>query len=104
MTRQVERCHGAPTCRECRLVLGPVLEATAEAKESLAEHGYDPQYGARPLRRVIQQMVEDPLSEGVLAGKFREGMCVIIDVADGEIVLEPGAEEPEVEAPETLSQ
>lgn len=64
------------------------LEATEEAKELLAQEGYDPHFGARPLRRVIQQWVEDPLSEGVLAGEFQPGDTVVVDVADGEIRLQ----------------
>jgi len=63
------------------------LEATEEAKELLAKEGYDPHFGARPLRRVIQQMVEDALSEGVLAGEFRPGDTVVIDVVGEEIRL-----------------
>ncbi len=55
------------------------LEATLEAKELLAENGYDPLFGARPLRRVIQTMVEDPLSEKLLAGEFGPGDVVQLD-------------------------
>ncbi len=55
------------------------LVATEEAKMFLAETGYNPDYGARPLRRVVQDYVEDPLSEGLLAGRFREGDTVRID-------------------------
>ena len=63
------------------------LEATEEAKELLAKEGYDPHFGARPLRRVIQQRVEDPLSEGVLAGEFQAGDTVVVDVVDEQIRL-----------------
>jgi ATP-dependent Clp protease ATP-binding subunit ClpC len=52
------------------------LELTPEAKLFLAEEGYDPDYGARPLRRVITDLVEDRLSEGVLAGEFKPGDTV----------------------------
>jgi ATP-dependent Clp protease ATP-binding subunit ClpC len=75
-----------------------VLEATNAAKDWLATHGYDAEYGARPLRRLIQQAVEDKLSDAVLAGEFKEGETVIVDVAEDEIVLlhaEPVEEEPE---------
>lgn len=63
------------------------LEATEEAKELLAKEGYDPHFGARPLRRVIQQRVEDPLSEGVLAGEFQPGDTAVVDVVDEQIRL-----------------
>jgi len=74
------------------------LEVTDEAKSFLAERGYEPQFGARPLRRVIQQMVEDALSEGLLAGEFQEGDTVLVDAADDNIVLETALREGEMEA------
>jgi ATP-dependent Clp protease ATP-binding subunit ClpB len=55
------------------------LELTAEAKHLLAEKGYDPQYGARPLKRVIQRMVQDPLAMLMLEGKFPEGSKILAD-------------------------
>ena len=64
------------------------LVITAEAKALLAEEGYDPDFGARPLRRVIQRRIEDALSEGILAGKFDHGDTVRADAEDGEIVFE----------------
>ncbi len=63
------------------------LEVTEAAKALLGEKGYDPEYGARPLRRVITNMVEDRLSDGILAGTFKIGSTVLIDVADGELVM-----------------
>jgi ATP-dependent Clp protease ATP-binding subunit ClpC len=63
------------------------LEATDEAKELLAEEGYDPHFGARPLRRVIQNVIEDPLSEAILAGEFEAGDTVVVGIEDGEIRL-----------------
>ncbi len=74
------------------------LEVTDEAKAFLAEKGYEPQFGARPLRRVIQQMVEDPLSEGLLSGKFQEGDTILVDAADDQITLEAALRESEIEA------
>ena len=56
------------------------LTATPEALDLLADMGYDPEMGARPLRRVIQQKVEDPLSDAVLSGKFETGAEVVVDV------------------------
>src|SRR5271157_6374154 len=63
------------------------LTATDAALDLLAEEGYDPDMGARPLRRVIQQKVEDPLSDGLLSGDFNEGDTILVDVADGEPIL-----------------
>lgn len=68
------------------------LSATPEALAALAELGYDPDMGARPLRRVIQQKVEDPLSDAVLSGDFSNGDVVLVDVVDGEVVLRRGDE------------
>jgi ATP-dependent Clp protease ATP-binding subunit ClpC len=66
-----------------------VLVASHEALSSLAEQGFDAEFGARPLRRVIQQKVEDPLSDRLLAGEFANGDTVDIRVGDdGEITLE----------------
>ena len=63
------------------------LEVSEAAKELLAKEGYDPQFGARPLRRVIQRLVEDTLSEGLLAGEFKPGDTVVADVEGDEIKL-----------------
>ncbi|MCJ7724039.1 MAG: ATP-dependent Clp protease ATP-binding subunit [Anaerolineales bacterium] len=64
------------------------LNATSAALSLLAEQGFDPEMGARPLRRIIQQKVEDPLSDRLLAGEFNDGDAVSVDVdADGEIVM-----------------
>jgi len=64
------------------------ITATPVALTQLGELGYDPEMGARPLKRVIQQQVEDPLSDAVLAGKFVEGDTVLVDLDDGgEIIL-----------------
>ncbi|HRJ57296.1 MAG TPA: ATP-dependent Clp protease ATP-binding subunit [Anaerolineales bacterium] len=65
-----------------------VLTATSEALASLADQGFDAEFGARPLRRVIQQKVEDPLSDKLLSGEFTDGASVQVNVnEDGEIVL-----------------
>jgi len=64
------------------------LEVTEAAKDQLAVEGYDPNFGARPLRRVIQNKVEDVLSEGILAGNFQAGDVARADVHDGKIVVE----------------
>jgi ATP-dependent Clp protease ATP-binding subunit ClpC len=69
------------------------LDLTSEARDLLADLGYDPDMGARPLRRVIQNKVEDTLSNGLLAGQFHDGENVRIEAKDGDIVLVavPGA-------------
>jgi ATP-dependent Clp protease ATP-binding subunit ClpB len=59
------------------------LEVTPEAKAMLAERGYDPVFGARPLKRTIQRMIENPLAVEVLAGRFAEGDTVVVE-PDGE--------------------
>lgn len=64
------------------------LEVTDSAKEALAREGFDPLYGARPLKRAIQRLVQDPLARRVLEGEFREGDRIRVDVGAGEIVLE----------------
>jgi len=66
-----------------------VLETTDDGKAFLVEKGYDAAFGARPLRRAIQNHVEDPLAEGLLTGRFQPGDTVVADRADGELVLEP---------------
>lgn len=63
------------------------LNVTAGARELLAELGYDPDMGARPLRRVIQHKVEDVLSDTLLAGEFDQGDTILVDVVEGEIKL-----------------
>ncbi len=67
------------------------LEVTDAVKDLLGEKGYDEVFGARPLRRVIRDMVEDKLSEALLSGKFQPGDTVAVDLADGEIVVHPAA-------------
>jgi len=69
------------------------LEVTDAAKDLLGEKGYDEVFGARPLRRVIQDMVEDKLSESFLRGKFQPGDTAVVDVEGEEIVVHPAAVE-----------
>ncbi len=68
------------------------LVATPEALEKLAELGYDPEMGARPLKRIIQQKVEDVLSDALLSGTFSDGDAVIVDYREDEVVLRREAE------------
>jgi ATP-dependent Clp protease ATP-binding subunit ClpC len=72
------------------------LIATPKALSLLADLGYDPEMGARPLRRVIQQRVEDALSDALLAGQFHQGDTVLVDVNDeNQIVLSRQELQPE---------
>jgi ATP-dependent Clp protease ATP-binding subunit ClpB len=75
-----------------RLRLGErhiTLEPTSAARDLLAEMGFDPQYGARPLKRVIQQEVENRIARGIRDGTIRDGDTVTIDAKDGKLVMEP---------------
>ncbi|HEX9141160.1 MAG TPA: AAA family ATPase, partial [Gaiellaceae bacterium] len=67
---------------------GIELELTDEAKHVLAEAGWDPTYGARPLKRAIQRLIENPLALRLLEGDFGEGDAVRVDARDGELVFE----------------
>jgi ATP-dependent Clp protease ATP-binding subunit ClpC len=71
-----------------------VLTSTPEAVDLIAELGFDVDMGARPLKRVIQQKVEDPLSDALLSGHFDDGDTVLIDVVEGEITLQRAEGEP----------
>ena len=75
------------------------LELSQAAREHLSKEGWDPNYGARPLRRAIQRLIEDPLSEEVLLGRFSPGDTILADAEDGRIVFKkqllPALEEPE---------
>ena len=64
------------------------LDLTESARQHLADEGYDPVYGARPLKRVIQRQVQDPLALALLQGEFTEGNTVRVDARDGRIVFE----------------
>ena len=57
------------------------LEITAAAKDRIITEGYDPDYGARPMRRAIQRLVQDPLALKVISGDFQEGDTILVDVA-----------------------
>ena len=76
------------------------LKATDEAQDFMAQEGYSTEFGARHLRRVIQRLVEDPLSEKLLSGEFQSGDVVVVNVEDGEIVLR---DQEQVEAPQMVA-
>jgi ATP-dependent Clp protease ATP-binding subunit ClpB len=64
-----------------------ILELTDNAREYLADAGFDPVYGARPLKRAIQQIVQNPLSMRILEGQIREGSKVTMDIVNGKVVF-----------------
>ena len=66
---------------------GLTLRLTDRARDFVAEAGYDPAYGARPLKRAIQQYVQDPLALALLEGKFKRGDTIVADVKNGRIVF-----------------
>jgi ATP-dependent Clp protease ATP-binding subunit ClpC len=74
---------------------GVELEVSDDAVQYLANAGFDPQYGARPLRRAIQRLLEDELSERMLAGEIEPGQRVRVDLRDGRLNV---ATVPEAEA------
>jgi ATP-dependent Clp protease ATP-binding subunit ClpB len=63
------------------------LELTDEAKEFLARTGFDPVYGARPLKRTIQHLIQDPLAVKILEGSVKDGDHIKVDVRDGQVVF-----------------
>ena len=64
-----------------------ILELSENAKALIAKEGFDPVYGARPIKRTIQRLVLDPLAQKVLAGEFKEGDTVFTDAENGKIVF-----------------
>jgi ATP-dependent Clp protease ATP-binding subunit ClpB len=67
---------------------GLSLELTDAAKEAVTEAGWDPTYGARPLKRAIQRLVENPLALRLLEGEFGDGDTIRVDAFEGELVFE----------------
>jgi ATP-dependent Clp protease ATP-binding subunit ClpB len=78
---QLDRLRALLKERQIDIVLTP------EAKILLADRGYDPAYGARPLKRVIQKMLQDPLAEELLAGRILDHSVVTVEVKDGRLLL-----------------
>jgi ATP-dependent Clp protease ATP-binding subunit ClpB len=67
------------------------LELTDAAKDLLSEAGWDPTYGARPLKRAIQRLLENPLALRLLEGEFAEGDIIQVDAKDGELGFQKAA-------------
>ena len=73
---------------------GITLEVTARFKDRIAEEGYDPSYGARPLRRAIMRLLEDSLAEAMLSGQVKDGDTAVVDVDDnGQVKVLPGKQQ-----------
>jgi ATP-dependent Clp protease ATP-binding subunit ClpB len=70
---------------------GVTVELTDAARVLLGDMGYDPTYGARPLKRVIQKHLVDRLALGLLQGDFAAGDAIVVDAADGELTFERAA-------------
>lgn len=66
---------------------GLTLNITAEALEALGDEGYDPQFGARPLKRVIRRRLENPIATGILSGEYEQGDTIKVHEKDGELVF-----------------
>ena len=73
---------------------GVEIQLTDDAKTLLGNLGYDPTYGARPLKRVIQKRLIDKLALSLLEGEFREGDVVTVDASDGELAFSKSAAVP----------
>jgi len=80
--------------RERIRVKGHTLALTDIAKEFIIEQGYNPEFGARPLRRAVERLVEDPLSENLLAGRFPEGCVILVDKVETGLVFKEKKPEP----------
>jgi ATP-dependent Clp protease ATP-binding subunit ClpB len=62
------------------------LEVTPAARDAIIAEGYDPQYGARPMRRAIQRLIQDPLALKLLNGEYLDGDTVLVDADAGQVV------------------
>ena len=78
------------------------MEATDAAKDLLMEKGFDSVFGARPMRRAIQNLIEDPLAEGLLHGRFQPGDTVLVDRQNADLTLETKPVEAEPPEPEKV--
>jgi ATP-dependent Clp protease ATP-binding subunit ClpC len=67
---------------------GVTLELTDEAKEFIIEKGYSSEYGARPLKRTIERLIEDPMSEEILRGQFKNVLKVVLRLRDGHLYFD----------------
>ena len=80
----------SPASRRCSATARSTLDQTDAARRWLARVGYDPVYGARPLKRAVQKFVQDPLADLILAGEVPDGATVHVDEGDGKLLLKAG--------------
>ncbi len=80
------------------------IELTNAARELLSKEGFNPTLGARPLRRAIQRLVEDPLSEAILSGHFKAGQRIVVDVKEGKIFFREAEGEKVASGPASESE
>jgi ATP-dependent Clp protease ATP-binding subunit ClpC len=83
---------------------GITIELTDAAREWLANEGYDPQFGARPLRRTLQKRVESPLSVELLRGEFKVGDAVVVDAGEEGLVFRKKEPAPVMEVPTVAAE
>ena len=83
--------------RDRLIAMDMTINLTPAAREHVADEGTDISMGARPLRRAIQRLLEDPIAEQILEGKWHAGSVIDVDLVDGELVFTPG--EGEIPAP-----
>ncbi|MBI3270977.1 MAG: ATP-dependent Clp protease ATP-binding subunit [Planctomycetes bacterium] len=83
---------------------GLTLKLTDEATEFLIDNGYNPDFGARPLRRAVERFVEDPLSESVLRGEYKDFNFILVDVKEGHLHFQPSKLEAETAPPAELAK
>jgi ATP-dependent Clp protease ATP-binding subunit ClpC len=81
-----------------------VLDIQDDALDLIAKRGYDPTFGARPLRRIITNLIEDPLAEGMLEGRFQHGDTVLVDTRDNLLRLRSQREVDETEPAEAAEE
>ncbi|HIE09870.1 MAG TPA: ATP-dependent Clp protease ATP-binding subunit [Armatimonadetes bacterium] len=74
---------------------GMDLEVAEEVRDKIAREGFDPKFGARPLRRTVQSLLEDPLAEEILSGKFLPGDTIVAELEGERIVFRPKEREPQ---------
>ena len=95
----------AADLRERTIAQNMSINLTDEACKLIAKEGTDVAFGARPLRRAIQRLLEDPLSEEILEGKWQSGMIVDVDAKDGKLVFSQGSGDiPEPRKRDTIAQ
>jgi ATP-dependent Clp protease ATP-binding subunit ClpC len=84
--------------------MGISFEFTNEAREFLSLKGYDPLFGARPLRRAVQRYIEDPVSEEILKGKFKDGSKIVVKYKEGadELIFEDSTQPEKTDAVENV--